>query len=233
MTMKKSQLRRLLAIYSLFVLLLLGGLMHSYADFIRGFHDGFETSASWISATENYYKYLLMDVPVYPSGLTTVDDAACDSGCQVEMMPEKVLLVVQKPSEENPIKLAFRSIGNNGYIYMGVLMLPLANLAIIVLLGVIFVSLRRSVRKELPINRRNILYTRLIGLILILTELLSGLIDWCIRSEAAAVLQGSLLHVDTSFPLSYWNLIGGVLMLFMAEVFAIGTRLGEEQKLTI
>ena len=41
------------------------------------------------------------------------------------------------------------------------------------------------------------------------------------------------MTVDVSFPLSYWILLMGVLMLFMAEVFAIGTRLGEEQKLTI
>ena len=88
-------------------------------------------------------------------------------------------------------------------------------------------------REELPLNRRNILYTRLIGFILIGSEVLEGLIGWCMRTGAAEALKGSAMTVDVSFPLSYWNLLMGVLMLFMAEVFAIGTRLGEEQKLTI
>lgn len=51
--------------------------------------------------------------------------------------------------------------------------------------------------------------------------------------EAATLLQGSALQVDTTFPLNYWNIIVGILMLFMAEVLVVGTQLSEEQKLTI
>lgn len=231
MTTKKSQLRRLLAIYTLFVLLLLGSMAHSYADFVRGFRDGVESSSSWVMSG-SYYKYLLLDIPVY-SEFNLIEDTPDDTDCKVESMIQRVNLAVQKPSRENPIKLAFRSLGDSGFLYLGILVLPLAKISIFVLMGIIFISLRRSVREELPLNRRNILYTRLIGFILIAAEVLEGAIGWSMRTTAAEVLQGSSLTVDVSFPLSYWNLLMGVLMLFIAEVFAIGTRLGEEQKLTI
>lgn len=227
MTTKKSQLRRLLAIYTLFMLLLLGGLAHSYADFARGFREGYRTAESWAN-DGGYYKYLLMDVPVYADVEKVENDSA-----DAEIMTERVNVIVRKASDENPIKLAFRSLGDSGYLYWAILVLPLAKLSIFILMGIIFVSLRRSVREELPLNRRNILCTRLIGIILIGTEVLEGAIAWCMRTGAAEVLNGESMTVDTSFPLSYWNLLMGVLMLFMAEVFAIGTRLGEEQKLTI
>lgn len=231
MTTKKSQLRRLLAIYTLFMLLLLGGLAHSYSDFVRGFRDGYKTAESWTN-DGGCYKYLLLDVPVYsdPEKVGSVSD---DADYSVEVVTERANFIVKKTSDENPIKLAFRSLGDSAGLYWAILALPLAKLSIFILMGIIFVSLRRSVREELPLNRRNILYTRLIGLILIGTEALEGAIGWHMRIGAAEVLNDTTLTVDTSFPLSYWNLLMGVLMLFMAEVFAIGTRLGEEQKLTI
>lgn len=231
MTTKKSQLRRLLAIYTLFMLLLLGGFARSYSNFIRGFRTGHQTAESWTSEG-GYYKYLLLDIPVSTAPEKVVE-ASCDTDCSAEIMTDRVHVVVRKASDENPILLAFRSLGDSGYLYWAILLLPLAKLSIFVLMGIIFASLRRSVREELPLNRRNILYTRLIGFILIGSEVLEGLIGWCMRTGAAEALKGSAMTVDVSFPLSYWNLLMGVLMLFMAEVFAIGTRLGEEQKLTI
>ena len=198
MTTKKSQLRRLLAIYTLFMLLLLGGFAHSYSNFIRGFRTGYQTAESWTSEG-GYYKYLLLDIPVSTAPEKVVE-ASCDTDCSAEIMTDRVHVVVRKASDENPILLAFRSLGDSGYLYWAILLLPLAKLSIFVLIG---------------------------------SEVLEGLIGWCMRTGAAEALKGSALTVDVSFPLSYWNLLMGVLMLFMAEVFAIGTRLGEEQKLTI
>ena len=53
------------------------------------------------------------------------------------------------------------------------------------------------------------------------------------NGKAAELLAGTDIIIDTSFPISYWNILIGVLVLFTAEVFAIGYRLSEEQKLTI
>lgn len=236
MKTKKSQLHRLLIIYTVFLLLLLAGMAHGCTEAARGFNDGAQMAAnmnrSWVLG-EHCYKYMLMDIPVRTPLESDSLSQAADSACRVEVLTDKVNLMVEKPTDSNPIFMAFRSIGDSGYIYTGVLLLPLARLAIFILMGIIFISLCRSVRKELPLNRRNILYTRLIGFIILVSELLEDLMSWSMRSDAARLLADSSLTVDTSFPVSYWNLLMGVLMLFMAEVFAIGTRLSEEQKLTI
>ena len=74
---------------------------------------------------------------------------------------------------------------------------------------------------------------RIVGWLLILTELCNTLILYINQCKAAELLAGTPYGVITRFPLNYWNLIVGILFLFMAEVFAIGTQLSEEQKLTI
>ena len=49
---------------------------------------------------------------------------------------------------------------------------------------------------------------------------------------AAELLAGNGYAVDTGFHVSYSMVIMGILILFAAEVFAIGQNLSEEQKLT-
>ena len=53
------------------------------------------------------------------------------------------------------------------------------------------------------------------------------------RRRAAELLAGNGYAVDTGFHVSYSMVIMGILILFAAEVFAIGQNLSEEQKLTI
>ena len=91
---------------------------------------------------------------------------------------------------------------------------PLLYLAIIVLMFVIIHSLRRSIREERTLDKRNVWYLRAIGMLTIVTELISD-------------------TVDAGFHVSYAMIIMGILILFAAEVFAIGQNLSEEQKLTI
>ena len=54
-----------------------------------------------------------------------------------------------------------------------------------------------------------------------------------LNSRAAELLAGSGYTVDAGFHVSYAMIIMGILILFAAEVFAIGQNLSEEQKLTI
>ena len=106
-------------------------------------------------------------------------------------------------------------------------------LAVIVLMILIIRSLRRSIRDERPLGRRNVWYLRSIGVLTILAELLNGLLGRAMNLRAAELLAGSGLTVDTSLHISYSMIIMGLLILFSAEVFAIGQNLSEEQKLTI
>ena len=54
-----------------------------------------------------------------------------------------------------------------------------------------------------------------------------------VERRAAELLAGNGYAVDTGFHVSYSMVIMGILILFAAEVFAIGQNLSEEQKLTI
>ena len=76
-------------------------------------------------------------------------------------------------------------------------------------------------------------YLRTIGLLTILAELISDTVNWAMNSRAAELLAGSGYTVDTGFHISYAMIIMGILILFAAEVFAIGQNLSEEQKYTI
>ena len=54
-----------------------------------------------------------------------------------------------------------------------------------------------------------------------------------VERRAAELLAGSGYTVNTEFRISYAMIIMGILILFAAEVFAVGQNLSEEQKYTI
>ena len=64
-------------------------------------------------------------------------------------------------------------------------------------------------------------------------ELISDTVNWAMNSRAAELLAGSGYTVNTEFRISYAMIIMGILILFAAEVFAVGQNLSEEQKYTI
>ena len=155
-------------------------------------------------------------------------------GCELDIRVSKIELhVEQNVSGVSPLGLAFRSIGGSGWIYAMIMICPLFYLAIIVLMFMIIHSLRRSIREERTLDRRNVWYLRTIGVLTIAVEFIGNIIDWIMNRRAAALLADSGFTVDTSFHFSYLMIIMGILILFAAEVFAIGQNLSEEQKLTI
>uniref|UniRef100_UPI00405609B0 DUF2975 domain-containing protein n=1 Tax=Alistipes sp. TaxID=1872444 RepID=UPI00405609B0 len=106
-------------------------------------------------------------------------------------------------------------------------------IAILVLIAMIIGSLRSSIRDEHPLPQINILYMRLIGGLIILAELCEGVI-YTLGHRAVELLtaapQGSY---GEFFPIEYGTLVLGLLIFFSAEIFAVGSRLSEEQRLTI
>ena len=143
------------------------------------------------------------------------------------------LVVEQEAPGTSIIGLAFRSLGGSGWIYASVMLALLAYLTIIALMFLIINSVRRSIREERTLDKRNVWYLRAIGGLAIATELMDGLVVWTMNRRAAELLAGSQYTVDTAFHLSYSTIIIGILIIFAAEVFAIGQNLSEEQKLTI
>ena len=226
---KKSLLQRLLVIYITFFIVLVASIAHGILpNFSRGAAEGAELgndiAEKWKSGVPRMI-YMLGDIRVTGQPETAVE---------IKANVRKLALVVEQNAPgTSPLGLAFRSIGGSAWLYALVLLCPLLYLAIIVLMFVIIHSLRRSIREERTLDKRNVWYLRAIGMLTIVTELISDTVDWVMNSRAAELLAGSGYTVDAGFHVSYAMIIMGILILFAAEVFAIGQNLSEEQKLTI
>ncbi len=237
---KQAQLKRLMALFVLFLALLAVGFIHSMAgDFGRGFVAGMEAGESigegW-TALNRDYTYLIPDVRIDEEFRPAAQDsaAASRSGREVMIQRNAVTLKVRHSAGDlSPMAASMRIVGDNPMVFYSALIILLSRAAIIILMIVIILSLKRSIREERPMERANILYMRLIGGLLILSELMDAAGTRLIRSHAAEVLADYGLRVDDSFSISYWNLMMAVMVLFAAEVFAIGQRLSEDQQLTI
>lgn len=106
--------------------------------------------------------------------------------------------------------------------------------AIFILIFKILGSLRRNFRTGNVFERRNIRLTKAIGKVLVLASLLNSTTVWLNNRAAARWLAAtSDIVVDTSFTFIHSQIIMAILILFIAEVFAIGYEQMEEQKLTI
>lgn len=234
---KKSLLQRLLVIYITFFIVLAASIAHGFLpNFRRGAVKGMELgndmAEKWKSGLPQLI-YMLGDVRIVgqPEGEIRIASAP---DARIQASIQKMTLIVEENAPEaSPLGLAFRSIGGSGWIYAVVMLVPLLFLAIIVLMFVIIHSLRRSIREERTLDRRNVWYLRAIGMLTIATELIGDAVDWVMNRRAAELLAGSGYTVDTGFHISYTLIIMGILILFAAEVFAVGQNLSEEQKLTI
>lgn len=232
---KKPLLQRLLLIYITFFIALAASLLHGFLpDFSRGYREGNavgeDIMKSWLSGTPRQI-YLLGDIPVKNE---EAFDIAGDENTTVEARVTKLALTVNRSAPEASIAgIAFSSIGGSPWFYLASLTEVLCMAAIIVSMFLIIRSLRRSIRRELPLDRRNVALLRTIGALTIASELLRGFVDWRLTVQASRLLAGSGYDVDTTMHVTYTTLIMGILVLFAAEVFAIGQSLSEEQKLTI
>lgn len=237
---KQAQLKRLMALFVLFLALLAAGFIHGVAgDFGRGFTAGMEAGESigkeW-TGQNRVYTYLIPDVRIDEEFVPVVRDSTAGgrNGREVMIQRDAVNLKVRHEAGDlSPMAVSMRIVGDNPMVFYSALIILLSRAAIIILMIVIILSLKRSIREERPMERINILYMRLIGGLLILSELMDAAGTRLIRSHAAEVLADYSVGVDTSFSISYWNLMMAVMVLFAAEVFAIGQRLSEDQQLTI
>lgn len=234
---KRPFLQRLLIIYIAFFCALAAGLaMEFLPGFSRGYADGDEISMdlarNWGSGTPRLI-YMLENILV-DGGPENIIELPEHPNMKIDTKIRQIGLVVEQEAPGASIfGLAFRSLGGSGWIYASVMLTLAAYLTIVVLMFLIIHSVRRSIREERTLDKRNIWYLRAIGGLAIASELADSVVAWTMNRRAAELLAGSQYSVDTSFHLSYSTIIIGILIIFAAEVFAIGRNLSEEQKLTI
>lgn len=234
---KKPLLQRLQVIYITFFIVLAASIAHGILpSFTLGAAEGAEMGSDiaemWKSGIPRMI-YMLGDIRItgQPGDAVGIETAP---GTTIRASVQRLGLVVEQDAPGSSVLgLAFRSVGGNAWIYALVMLVPLLYLGIIVLMFVIIHSLRRSIREERTLDKRNVRYLRAIGLLTILAELTGDTVNWAMNSRAAGLLAGSGYTVDTGFHISYAMIIMGILILFAAEVFAVGQNLSEEQKYTI
>ncbi|HBX90673.1 DUF2975 domain-containing protein [Alistipes sp.] len=234
---KKSLLRRLLAIYVTFFVVLVVSLAHSLApNFSRGYAKGTamgdDIMKNWVAGTPRQI-YLLNRIPVSTEGEVLRGGASDDPVTVRGYVSHLSLTVEEQAPGRSAMQLAFRSIGGSPWLYLTVMLVPVCLLAIIVMMFFIIGSLRRSIREERPLGHRNVVLLRAIGALTIFVELLQDTSAWFMARRAARLLADTPYAVDTQLHVSYSTIIMGILVLFAAEVFALGRNLSEEQRLTI
>ena len=226
---KKSLRRHLLVIYIFYFLALAAGFIHSFVP-----HVSSSLATGWQAASE--------DIRMQEKhGMARLQNAQSDETlfpietghASISTEAEYTGVNIYVKTDENSDPTVVRTLNRINYILLLSIPALLAKLSILILVALIINILRKSVRDEQPLPGRIIIYTRAVGFLLILAEVCTGVGSYIYQSTTRTFLEDSPLQVAASFPLNYWNIVMAILVLFSAEVFSIGSRLSEEQKLTI
>jgi len=235
---KRSLSRRLLTIYVCYFIILGAGFMHSFVPmFSSAFAEGWNRAAQDMELERRGIDRgsMLFTVKPRPFSGKWLDIASQSEHLGMRADIEEAIVDItvadMSAADAETVRLLTRSYRMTTYIEFAVMF---AWLAILILIGCIINSLRKSIRDERPLSDRNIAYTRAIGILIIAAELLSALeLHIGHRTVESLVPADSMLGTGAAFPIEYGNIVLGLLVLFSAEVFAIGTRLSEEQEYTI
>ncbi len=237
--------KRVLAIYIACIAIVAASFVSGFRPFAKGYQKGQALAAEQLEATfvnrmeeESSIPVLLMGVPVCEPLPVTIDtlsspDVWWATTGEVTLMVSRHVDNPDFESVSSVLRNLLSLIGGSPVVYLLILSTVLIALAIIILLGWTLHSLYRSARNGEVFSTGNIRRIRTVGLLLIVNELCTAASKWSMARQAARAISTDAICIDTSFPLSYWNLLTGVLVILIAEIFAIGYKLSEEQKLTI
>ena len=227
---KKSLRRHLLVIYIFYFLALAAGFIHSFVP-----HVSSSLATGWQAASEDIRmqeKHGIAQHTYFLAARLQNDQSneilfPIETGhASISTEAEYTGVNIYVKTDENSDPTVVRALNKINYTLLLFIPALLAKLSILILVALIINILRKSVRDEQPLPGRIIIYTRAVGFLLILAEVCAGFGVYIYH-------EGSPLQVAASFPLNYWNIVMAILVLFSAEVFSIGSRLSEEQKLTI
>ena len=233
---KRTLNRRLLAIYVCYFIIIGAGFLHSYVPvFSRGFSAGMNAAQQEIESSrrgieKRWYLFSLRPA-LFAEQQTALGSQYGNVGIELSSYDAlaSVTVTTADPDNDPALRMVSRNYLKTMLASMGI---SLSWLAILVLIGIIINSLRRSIRDQRTLPDSNILYMRIIGVLIIVSELLNAL-AYHIGQQTVAAIADTQITFTSSFPVEYGSIVLGLLVLMSAEVFAIGTVLSEEQKLTI
>lgn len=230
MKSKKIILRRITVLYVIFFAVIAFGLFRSVSrmtgdDFNTGRNDAHRIADGDFGEKHVNVLYDLQisgsemdfETPIYSSGNDSIKIYARPSSFDVETV---------SPTAE---KFGW----SNVLLQIVFLLSTLTYAAVFAILFIIIGSLRRSIRNDDLFKKSNIALTRAVGILLIIASLLFSLLTWLEAESIAPFLVGTVYEINTAFPFNFSEILMGVVVFVIAEIFSISSLLSEEQKLTI
>lgn len=184
--------------------------------FKEGFHDGQKgTVANKILGVTMPRNANMYNIPVYANQDST--------------------LIVTGRTGSMDFCLSGPEVNNQSALILNIMLMFLftfCTLAILVLILLMILSLRHCVKSGNVFSRDNIKFIRAIAIVLIARSLIQNGVEYLQTSTISEILK------NTSWQLAGWefhsyDIYTGVLILIIAEIFAIGYDITEDQKLTI
>ncbi len=233
MNSRKVILRRITALYVVFFVVIAIGAVRSLGLGGDAFHTGLNDGRRMYAEQQRSDRstWMIYDVGMATSAVgfdVPVRRDTTAGGTTVYARPASLDFKVSVSGQE---PFAGRTLDNLRML-CGILSV-LIYAAVFVILFIVIGALRRSIRNDSGFSRTNIALTRVIGLLLILASLLFSLTLWLEARMVAPYLEGTAYVVNTSFPFNFSELLMGVVIFVIAEIFSINATLTEEQKLTI
>lgn len=228
--MQKSRLRRLTVLYMVFFAVIALSLLRTFTSRFAG--EDFNTG--WNDARRMVANPYPDDprVEIMYELRTATSDVGFDT--EVYSSPDGDTRINARPStlDIEAVTSAGEGIGFGGSMIF-VVLVAACYVAIFVIIFVMLGSLRRSFRRDDPFRRRSVALTRVIGALLIVSSLLISTMTWLDARAVAPYFEETGFAINTSFPYDFAQIITGVLIFVIAEIFSIGSSISEEQKLTI
>lgn len=242
MNTKNALQQRILALYIAFFTVIIASFCFGTlgSGLAKGLRDGFRVSDQIVSeqadGNQNYWVGVYYDLPSADAEINIdLNAPASTEGTHLKARINRVDLMVEKPNTtlDGSIWKGLTELMGSPSIFICTWLLVIGYAVIVVMMFLIIRSVRRSVKSESVFDRKNFLRTRVIGILLIVCSFLSALINYLTVNKAAELLEGSCLTLNTSFSVDFWDVLMGILILLIAEAFAIGYDMSQEQKLTI
>ncbi len=226
MTSQPKILRRINALYAIFFLIVLVSMVVGITgtDFRAGFNEGLEHG---MSKKETITPFVELKNDISVTGYNIPVYASADSSVVGFARTNTLDLRLEGPGADR-LGSAATAWG------MAMIMLSVfLYLGVVVVMFVILGELRKSIKENNVFSRNVVTLTRVIGVLLITASILSDVGNYIRNQYAARFFEGSDFVIANGFPITFKEIIMGVIVLFIAEIFAIGYDLTEEQKLTI
>ncbi len=229
---KRALNRRLTLIYIGYFLLLAMAFACSFLPLWRiGLNNGYKLGSLEARSFDREQFYM---VGVRPLPLNHLPDAIAqaDEHISIQLTPFEAFATIRVNCEQAAEGLVEQLNHHSLTIFLLNFLSMTLWLAIIVLMALIINSMRCSIRDQRPLPAKNILYMRLIGGFI----LISVGIEWMVLHlghKMVGLASGSMPEAFARVIPDYTTAMLGLLIVFASEIFSVGSRLSEEQKLTI